>query len=63
MKQFFKTFVIKCLLFMEVSVLSIMVYVFVFMGIILFSPLIAFVITAARINRAVQETKEKHGIE
>lgn len=63
MKQFFKTFVIKCLLFMEVSVLSIMVYVFVFMGIILFSPLIAFVITSARINRAIRETKEKHGIE
>ena len=48
---------------MEVLVLSVMGYVFIFMGIILFSPIIAFVITSARINQAIQETKEKWDIE
>lgn len=63
MKQFFKTFVIKCLLFVEVSVFSIMFYVLCVMGVILFSPHIAFVITSARIKRAIKETKEKGDIE
>lgn len=61
MKQSFKVSVTKCLSFVEVSVLWIIVYVFVFMGTILFSPFIAFAITSARINKAVRETKEKGG--